>query len=194
MFDKFLMYWLLWLICIIVVFFKNSSPRQTWLIIWILSVISVSNTYFELVHLEISVSFVMILFGSFMMTAEPSFSFLQLFRAFILLLVYCTLLIWEMVAPVWFFLSSYFIIPVFIVLVAVMLNKRIKEVFGYLILGITLGQLLFDLLLYLYHIHNQIGMTYYFIHVGCSVLLLICIRFGFIISAAISSYLNRKLV
>src|SRR5699024_10687664 len=103
-FYNFLMYWLLWLLFIIIFFFMKKSKKRTMLTIWLLFIITFSSTYMNIHIAQVSLSMIIIIFGAFIYLSEAPFSFLPLFKAFTIMIFYCGLLLWQVVAPVWFFL------------------------------------------------------------------------------------------
>src|SRR5699024_8855310 len=112
MFEQFLMYWLLWLLFIIIFFFMEKSKKRTMLTIWLLFIITFSSTYMNIHIAQVSLSMIIIIFGAFIYLSEAPFSFLPLFKAFTIMIFYCGLLLWLVVAQVWFFLFGYFMFPV----------------------------------------------------------------------------------
>src|SRR5699024_10187995 len=112
MFEQFLMYWLLWLLFIIIFFFMDKSIKRTMLTIWLLFIITFYSTYMNIHIAQVSLLMIIIIFGAFIYLSEAPFSFLPLFKVFTIMIFYCGILLWQVVAPVWFFLSGYFMIPV----------------------------------------------------------------------------------
>src|SRR5699024_1045001 len=185
MFEQFLMYWLLWLLFIIIFFFMEKSKKRTMLTIWLLFIITFSSTYMNIHIAQVSLSMIIIIFGAFIYLSEAPFSFLPFFKAFMIMffyccillwqfvapfcfflslfnvfsfiIFYCVLLLWQVVAPVWFFLSGYFMIPVLVVFLLILLSRRLQNVYAYTLLGISFGQLLFDVLLHKYLFQEKIG-------------------------------------
>src|SRR5699024_5297407 len=163
MFEQFLMYWLLWLLFIIIFFFMEKSKKRTMLTIWLLFIITFSSTYMNIHIAQVSLSLIIIIFVAFIYLIVSSFSFFPLFKVFTIMIFYCGLLLWQVVAPVWFFLSGYFMIPVLVVFLLILLSRRLQNVYAYTLLGISFGQLLFDVLLHKYLFQEKIGTTAFFI-------------------------------
>src|SRR5699024_8333966 len=115
MFEQFIMYWLLSLLLFIIFFFMDKSIKRSILRFWLLFIITFSSTYMNIHIAQVSLSMIIIIFGAFIYLSEAPFSFLPLFKAFTIMIFYCGLLLWQVVAPVWFFLSGYFMIPVLVV-------------------------------------------------------------------------------
>src|SRR5699024_12708126 len=97
------------------------------------------------------------------------------FKAFTIMIFYCGLLLWQVVAPVWFFLSGYFMIPVLVVFLLILLSRRLQNVYAYTLLGISFGQLLFVVLIHKYLFQEIIGTTAFFIQITLLLLLIITI-------------------
>lgn len=192
MFEEFLMYWLLWLLFVVIFFFMEQGVKRTVLTTWLLLIIGCSSIYIDMNHMQFSLSMMLIIFGAVIYLVENSFSFLKLYKTFIIMIFYSAILFWQLVAPVWFFLSGYFLIPVLIVFMVIILSRRLIEVYAYLILGISLGQFLFDMILNVYQLHHEIGNTAFFIQVTLSVLLVIVIRSYYTLSAYVSGLLARR--
>src|SRR5699024_8247405 len=150
MFEQFLMYWLLWLLFIIIFFFMEKSKKRTMLTIWLLFIITFSSTYMNIHIAQVSLSIIIILFRTYIYLCEVLFSFLSLFKACMFFIFFCGLLLWQVVSLLWFFLSVYFMIPVLVVFLFILLSRRLQNVYAYTLLGISFGQLLFDVLLHKY--------------------------------------------
>lgn len=194
MLEQFLMYWLLWIIFIVVTFFMEKNSKRYVLTSWILFIICFSSLYITISEIELSVALLIILFGSFIYLVEVSFSMLQLTRAITVMISYCSLLIWEMLSPVWFFIPAYFLIPVILIFLTFILSHPLQQTYAFMLLGITLGQVLFDLLLSMYQLNQQIGMTSYFIYISLTTLLLISIRAILLLYTNAIHFIHRKLI
>lgn len=192
MFEQFLMYWLLWLLFIIIFFFMEHSKKRTMLTIWLLFIIMFSSTYINIHIAQVSLSMIIIVIGSFIYMSEAPFSFLPLFKAFTIMIFYCGLLLWQVIAPVWFFLSGYFMIPVLVVFLLILLSRQLKNVYAYALLGISLGQFLFDILLHNYLFQEKIGTTAFFIQITLVILLVIAIRSYYALSIIISRFMTKS--
>src|SRR5699024_9384793 len=125
MFEQFLMYWLLWLLFIIIFFFMEKSKKRTMFTFWLLFIIMFSSTYMNINISKVFFLMIIIIFCVFIYLSEALFSFLPLFKAFTIMIFYCGLLLWQVVAPVWFFLSGYFMIPVLVVFLLILLSRRL---------------------------------------------------------------------
>src|SRR5699024_12445811 len=93
-------------------------------------IISLSYTYIYIHIVQVFLSMIIIIFGAFIYLSEAPFSFLPLFNAFSIMIFYCELLLWQVVAPVWFFLSGYFMIPVLVVFLLILLSGRLHDIFA----------------------------------------------------------------
>src|SRR5699024_10635753 len=146
------------------------------LTIWVLFIITFSSTYMNIHIAQVSLSMIIIIFGAFIYLSEDLFSFLLLFEVFTIMIFYCGLLFLHVFVPVWFFLSLYFMISVLVVFLLILLSRRLQNVYAYTLLGISFGQLLFDVLLHKYLFQEKIGTTAFFIQITLVILLVIAIR------------------
>src|SRR5699024_8970814 len=151
----------------------EKSKKRTMLTIWLLFIITFSSTYMNIHIAQVSLSMIIIIFGAFIYLSEAPFSFLSLFKAFTIMIFYCGVLLWLVVVPVLFFLSGYFMIPVLVVFLLILLSIRLQNVYAYTLLGISFGQLLFDVLLHKYLFQEKIGTTAFFIQITLVILLVI---------------------
>src|SRR5699024_10715106 len=163
MFEQFLMYWLLWLLFIIIFFFMEKSKKRTMLTIWLLFIITFSSTYMNIHIAQVSLSMIIIIFVAFVYFHDAPFYFFFLFKLFMIMIFYCGLFLWQVFAAVWFSLSGYFMLPVLVVFLLILLSRRLQNVYAYTLLGISFGQLLFDVLLHKYLFQEKIGTTAFFI-------------------------------
>jgi len=170
----------------------EKSKKRTMLTIWLLFIITFSSTYMNIHIAQVSLSMIIIIFGAFIYLSEAPFSFLPLFKAFTIMIFYCGLLLWQVVAPVWFFLSGYFMIPVLVVFLLILLSRRLQNVYAYTLLGISFGQLLFDVLLHKYLFQEKIGTTAFFIQITLVILLVIAIRSYYALSIIISRFMTKS--
>src|SRR5699024_11557768 len=128
---------------IIIFFFMEKSKKRTMLTIWLLFIITFSSTYMNFHIAQVSLSMIIIIFGAFIYLSEAPFSFLSLFKAFTFMIFYCGLFLLQVVAPVWFFLSGFFIIPVLVVFLLILFFIRLQNVYSYNFIGIFFVYLFF---------------------------------------------------
>src|SRR5699024_7129244 len=96
------------------------------------------------------------------------------------------------VVSVCFFLSGYFMIPVLVFFLLILLSRRLQYVYAYTLLGISFVQLLFDVLLHKYLFQEKIGTTAFFIQITLVILLVIAIRGYYALSIIISRFMTKS--
>src|SRR5690625_2280434 len=176
MYEQFLFYWLLWILFILVYFFMDKGKKRSFFISLILILIICSNVSLKYSDLVISLSFLLILAVSIFFYVSNPLTLYKTIVAFILMLGYVSLLIWEKITPIWFFMPSFFIIPVLSVLITIILVREFYEQIAVALVGITFGQLIYELILISYNLHNVIGETIFFIHTCFVILFLVTIH------------------
>jgi hypothetical protein len=196
MYEDFLCFWLLWLLFIIVVFFMKNSMKQFSFACWILLTIWLSNGYVDMEGAQLSLALVLILFGAIIYFVETALSMLKLFQAFTVMVGYTALLMWAKLAPIWFFIPAYVLIPLVIVFLTLFIQRQKGQEtsFSVILFGMTLGQVLFDYLLYIYHLKAVIGDIDYLIYVSLAILLLLLFRSLFFTVQHVSTYVQRKYI
>lgn len=193
MFEKFLYYWLLWIIFIIVAFFMDTSRKRLYLLIWLLLVIICSPYDITFNKIELSVAFLMLLIGTIIFFAIESVTWYKFFVSFTLMLCYISLLIWEKITPVWFFMPSYFLIPFLMVILILLLVRKFYDRLSVALVGVAFGQFIYELLLISYKLHDVIGDEIVFIHISLIILFITIMNFFQFIFYKLTNILKRKL-
>jgi hypothetical protein len=150
-------YWFCWLLWVIVTFLLPREKARTFLAIWILLTIIVSNLYISINIFEISLSYLFILIGGFIFLGTLQHKILQIFSAITIMVGFTSLLIWEANAPVWLFMPRLIIIPIICVLLTIMVNKQFLNRLAINIIGLCSGEFVYSVLLSNYSIMQTIG-------------------------------------
>ena len=166
MYEQFLYYWLLWIIFIIVTFFIHQSKQRSYILFWLLVIIISSPYQITVQTMQVSIVFFVMFFGSIVLFSFKSISFYRLFGTFTVMICYISLLLWEIITPVWFFMPSYFIITFIIVLLVHLLFHTLYEQVTVSLLGLALGQLMYELIVFSYHLNDEIGSEQFIIQVS----------------------------
>ena len=174
MYD-FLTYWFSWILFIIIVFFMKKSKLRTMLTVWLLIVLITFPMYVTFMDLQISIVFVLLLCGAIIFYVREKITIYRLIVTFTISVGYTGILIWETVAPVWFFMPSFFMIAILLVFINSMMTKHLYEQIASVLVGVLFGHVLYDLLLIGYSLHNVIGNNAYIV-ICLTVLLLIVIH------------------
>src|SRR5690625_1107536 len=121
MFELFFTYWFSWILFIIIMFFVEKNQLRFLLIVSLLLMLilfPIKVTIFT-THVYI-VSFVMLGFAIILFVNEKV-TFYRIMTTFTMVLGYIGLLFWEKISPIWFFMPSFIIVSIMIVLVSILL-------------------------------------------------------------------------
>ncbi|WP_412975661.1 hypothetical protein [Ornithinibacillus sp. 179-J 7C1 HS] len=155
--DGIFYYWFSWILWVILTFFMPKNKNRTIYSVWILITIIFSNVYITSDYLEISIAYLSIIIGGFILLSTLKRKGILLFSAFTIMIGYASLLIWETNAPVWIFMPRLLIIPIICVLLTVILTKRFISRITISLIGLCSGEFLYSLLLTNYSITKTIG-------------------------------------
>lgn len=193
MYEEFLTYWLIWIIFIIVYFFMKNGMKRSLFLFWILLTIIATNIFININSTSVSMAFILLLCGAIIFYVTNSFSIYKMIATFSIMIGYVSLLMWKKITPIWFFMPSYFMIPVLsVVVITFLLHDHYAQITAALV-GITFGQLIYELIIISYQLNTIIGERVFFIHISITILFLILIQFIqlclFKVSNKIRSYL-----
>lgn len=193
MYEEFLTYWLIWIIFIIVYFFMKNGMKRSLFLFWILLIIIATNLFININGTSVSMAFIFLLCGAVIFYVTNTFSIYKMIATFSIMIGYVSLLMWKKITPIWFFMPSYFMIPVLsVVVITFLLHDHYAQITAALV-GITFGQLIYELIIISYQLNTIIGERVFFIHISITILFLILIQFIqlclFKVSNKIRSYL-----
>lgn len=192
--EEFLFYWLMWIIFIIVYFFMDTGRKRTLFLFWILITIITTNMSLNINGVSVSIAFLCFLLSVIIFYVTDVFSIYKMIATFPIMIGYVSLLMWKKITPIWFFMPSYFMIPVLsVVVVSFLLPKQYEQITAALV-GITFGQLIYEMIVMSYRLNNIIGEHTFFIHISITILLLIIIQFIQTCLFTISNKFRRNVV
>lgn len=155
-------YWFSWVFWVVVTFLMKKGKLRTLLAYWILLSIVFSNNYLRIDNISLSVTFILVFLGGFVLLARIIHSFYHLFAAFTLMIGYAGFLIWEQLAPVWLFIPRIILLPLILAMLISILTNHLLNRITIGIIGICAGELLYSLLLFSYQITNTVGEKGFF--------------------------------
>lgn len=155
--DGIFFYWFGWFFWVIFTFIVPKNKIRTIYAIWILLAIGFSNLYLSIDSIAVSMSYLTLLIGAFILLSTLNRKGILLFSAFTMMIGYTSLLIWEVNAPVWIFMPRIIMIPILCVCLAIVLTKQIYARLAISVIGISSGEFLYSVLLYNYSITQSIG-------------------------------------
>lgn len=157
MYDLFLFYYTCWLLTIIIYFFMEKSTLRNFYMIWLLMIITASPYLISFASVQISMAYVVLLIGTLFLFGLKSLQLYEYIVAFICMVGYAAILIWEIIAPVWFFMPRTVILALLIVSTLLLCIRVPNRRMIVSVIGLTFGQLLYELILMVYHLHDVIG-------------------------------------
>src|SRR5690625_3560107 len=107
MMDGVLFHWISWIFCVIILFFMEKGKRRTYFSYWVLSSIILVNQFITVDTYTVSLSFIIILLGSFLGLASLNTPLYHLIVSFIMMIGYAGVLLIEKNAPIWIFGPRY---------------------------------------------------------------------------------------
>ncbi|MEI3610802.1 YphA family membrane protein [Pseudogracilibacillus sp. SO30301A] len=175
--EEFLFYWLMWVFFIIVYFFMETGRKRTLFLFWILITIITTNMFLNINGVSVSIAFLCFLLSVIIFYVTDVFSIYKMIATFPIMIGYVSLLMWKKITPIWFFMPSYFMIPILsVVVISFLLQKHYEQITAALV-GISFGQLIYEMIVISYRLNNIIGEQVFFIHISITILLLIIIQF-----------------
>lgn len=193
MFDTFLYYWLLWIIFIMIAFFMENSRKRLFFLIWILTIMISSPYYITLFTIRISIAFCFLIIGAIIFFALKTNKIYHFFATFTCMLVYISLLIWENVSPVWYFMPSYIMIPFVVVVIILFIVRPFYDRLSISFIGISLGQLIYELILISYNLYDVIDNDTVVIYMSIVVFFITMMNLFEIVIQKILQLFARKL-
>ena len=156
-----LFYYYCWLLWLLIYFFLPLSRVRTVMIIWILVFILTSQLHVSIGAVQVSLSFIILLIGTLVLFGLSHDRFYDLMISFICMISYAGLLMWEKTAPVLFFIPSTIIIPFLIAVSILLLIHSFHHRMIVVVIGLSFGQLLYELILMMYSLNDSIGNYFY---------------------------------
>jgi|SRR5690625_2933588 len=157
MYELFLFYYTCWLLVVIIYFFMQKTIFRLFSLVWIFLIIITASSSFSVFFLQISVAYIVVVIGALFLSAATSLTFYEYFVGFTCMIGYAAIVIWELIAPIWFFLPLLLIVSPVIVIVLCLCIRETRNRIVLALLSLALGQLVFDIILIHYQIDHMIG-------------------------------------
>lgn len=169
----YLFYWISWMLWIVVTFFMKKNKQRTFFLYGILILITCSNHYISLGDYQFSLAYVILFIACLLIYTLFKGQIYHLFKAFIIMIGYSSILIWNSSAPIWIFIHELILIPVFCCLLMIMLTTGAYKRLMIGIIGMSFGELFYVLILSSYDLNKTIGDLNFFDHLFVTLLLFI---------------------
>lgn len=192
--EQLLYFWFAWMLIIIVTFFIESSKKRNLLLLWIFSILMMTNVFIYVDTIVISLAFFLTFFGAILFYVHLYFSLYRFLVTFCIITCYVSLLVWEIITPVWFFIPSVLLIPIIITCVTSFLIDPLPEQVATILLGLTVGHIVFEVILFTYHLHEGLGGYEFFVHLTLTVVLTLTFKIIFYVARQSVVLLKRYIV
>lgn len=127
------------------------------LLVFILVFICLSPYFMLIDSIYISFSFSLLLFCTFILLGLSSVKYNTIVMSFICMIGYVGLLLWEKLTPILFFISSKVLIAILVVCIVRFLLRTLTHRVVVIVIGLTWGQLMYEMILVFYELHNTLG-------------------------------------
>lgn len=155
--EGMIFYWISWIFWVIITFLLNKNKQRTSLAVWILFIIFCSNWYIHIEIYHLSVAFICIYMGGFVLLARMAKSVYYLFASFTVMIGYTSFLLWEQLAPVWLLISRDIMFPLLMTSMVLLISRGFWARISISLIGICTGELLYSHILLNFNIHKTIG-------------------------------------
>lgn len=176
MLNGIVFYWVSWLIWILLTFFRVYRYNRYIIMSWLFLLMITFSSYINIFGYDLSIAFFLLLIGSMVLYIQSPISFRFIFVTFTIMIAYLTLRIWEIMAPIWFFMPSIILIPLIISLGTIILINEFTQRISQMLLGISIGELFYSLILNGYYLNNVIVSSLYFDYLAVMVLIILCLQ------------------
>lgn len=173
--EQFLFYWSLWLLFVIVFFYINQVQlRRVYLSFILISLMSVSFTL-SIMQLIINLNIVVWVFLSIYLINRHKKPVKIIFFSCIFACFYISLLWWEMITPVWFMYLNGMEISLLLCLFIGLLCDNFVEKVITLLVGSTIGNIIYDGMLVYMQLTTQVGQLSNYMYLQIALLILLFI-------------------
>ncbi|MUV39765.1 hypothetical protein JNUCC1_03649 [Lentibacillus sp. JNUCC-1] len=138
--------------------------------------ISCVNFYVALSDISFNMTFFLMFLGSIFVFVRKSLPLYALFCALALSIGYTSMLLWEQLMPVWWFMPKLLMMPLLVCILVVLMQRTTEGRMVVSVLGMVNGEMLHKLILYGYHIQIDIGSFEFLDQVTVTVLLILVIH------------------
>ncbi|SDJ67202.1 YphA family membrane protein [Sediminibacillus albus] len=160
--DGLLFYWISWILWVIFTFLLKKTKVRFYLSVWILLLLSCSNTVVEILDYKVNIAiFVSFVCAILYMAKSPDWMY-QLFGSLCMTFSYIGILLWELISPIWLFVPRIIIIPFLAMIMLYFIADNLIDKCMIWCLGLTSGEILHGLIMNSYGFQPVIGERSFF--------------------------------
>ena len=160
-----LFFWFAWMLWLIPTFFMEKDNKHRLKYASILMIAMILYPYhFSFMGLEVSVLLFGQLMSAFLYTSRLKLSqqFYTVFTSFMTMLAYCSFQLLSILDPVWLLIDKGVLLSGMLVILSVMLHRTIACQILMMIIGSSVGEMLYGYMLHYYNMNVEIGTPVFF--------------------------------
>lgn len=169
-------YWVCWMIWTLLTFFHIFRYNRYAIICWLFLLMITLTSYINVFGYQLSISFILLLIGSTFIYVQTNITVRMIIISFTIMTAYIALRIWEIIAPVWFFIPAIIMTPLLISIGTIVLLNEFEHRIVQILFGISFGELFHSLILNGYYLSNEIVSPVFFDYLAMTVLFIVCIH------------------
>lgn len=191
--DDFVLYfYLCWIVLIVVAFFTRDTKLRVFIVFWILLIISSSNVNYVINDIEVFAPFLLLFVGAIIYYIKVNQRIIKLINVFIVMIAVVAILLWQLLMPIWYLLTTIYFLPVMILLIIILLVEHLQERLTLCLIGVSSGQLFYDIIVMSYHLNYTIGIEQTIIQICIIVLSLLIIHFVSVVLIKIKHTIQNR--
>lgn len=172
--EQFFFYWLSWVLIVLVTFFMGKSRIKTMFLFILLLVVATINWKITVFRtFELPIAFLIIYIWSFIYAARFPMNLYRISACFTVMLGFIALLNVVKIAPIWFIIDYYFMIPLMMSFIIILLEDSFSVQIGIATFTLANGYLFYSLTLISYRLSDTIIEWQFFILFYLTILLLL---------------------
>lgn len=189
--DGVLFYWIAWFFCIIVLFFMKKNNWRHFLAFWLLLSIICANHYVDLNGYRLSLTFIIIYIGSFIVFTTLNHKAYHLFSAFTVMIGYVSFLLLENNSPIWLFAPRIILLSFMTTMIIILLTKHLYPRLMTGLVGICSGEMLYHLIVANYQMLEPVGEFVFFDTLLLILFFIFVIHLGAMVNRKIKNHMTK---
>lgn len=168
--TSFVFYWFAWICWVWITFFMDKSSHRTqWTVILLLAIWS-AGQHIILFGFYIHLSLLFFLgLGLYLLCSKPFYDVVYLcFSSFVIALGYSALYLMSVYDPVWLMISFQWVSTAFFMILCLLLLSTFLDRLLCLFISITVGEIVFGLILYELGLFNELGTNGFLVRLTCA--------------------------
>ncbi|MDY0405690.1 hypothetical protein P5G51_010055 [Virgibacillus sp. 179-BFC.A HS] len=154
-------FWFSWIFWVLLAFFMPASKINTCMRIWTLLAIAFANLYMNVAEFGISVTFLVLFAGGFMLLSQLPNKIYHLFAALVIMIAYDSILMWEHEVPIWLIVPRPLFFTVCMLALLLVMIDEFRNRLAVIITGVCAAELFYAVMMFSYQIPYTAGSKYF---------------------------------